>query len=327
MNLAIRPAWSRAFQCAAAAVLLITTPLAAWAQDNFPSKPIRIIVPFGPGGSPDVLSRMIGKELQIRTGQPVIVENRPGANSIIGTAAVANAPPDGYTILYGTNSGISSARSLVKNLPYDPVKSLSGVIILQEGYFVLVGKPGELPNFPQFIDRIKKDPNSTQIGGASVTILVTNKLMANAGKLEHTYVPYKENSRLLLDVMGGQIAAGFSPVGAALPFIAQGKLAPLAVTGPERLSSLPNVPTIAETLPGVSLALWTGYFVPAKTPRPIVDYLYKQLAEILRLPEMVKWNSDAGRALYMPPREVDEFVVKDEVRWQAVFRSAGIQPE
>ena len=309
-----------------ATVFLALAPLAQ-AQEAYPSKPLRIIVPFGPGGSPDVLSRMIGKELSIRTGQPVIVENRPGANSIIGTAAVANAPPDGYTILYGTNSGISSARALVKNLPYDPVKSLSGVIILQEGYFVLVGKPGDFTGFPQFVERIRKDPKTTQVGGASVTILVTNKLMANAGKLEHTYVPYKENSRLLLDIMGGQIAAGFSPIGAALPFIAQGKLAALAVTGPDRLGSLPTVQTLAETLPGVSLALWTGYFVPAKTPRPVVDYLYKQLAEILRLPEMVKWNSDAGRALYMPPREVDDFIAKDEARWQAVFRQAGIQPE
>lgn len=310
-----------------AAVALVVLPNAQ-AQDAFPSKPIRIIVPFGPGGSPDTLSRMVAKELQARTGQTVVVENKPGANSIIGTSFVANSPADGYTILYGTNSGLSSASSMVKSLPYDPIKSLQGVIILQEGYFVLVGKAGEgSPNFPELVDRIRKNPKAHQIGGASVTILVSNKLMANAGKLEHTYVPYKENSRMMLDLVGGQISAGFSPVGAALPLITQGKLKALAVTGPQRLSSLPDTQTIAETLPGVALATWTGYFVPAKTPKPVVDYLYKQLSEILRMPAMVKWNQDAGRPLYMAPDEISEFLPKDELRWQTVFRSAGIQPE
>lgn len=327
-----RPARRRALitACAIAACgLPALSPTLARAQDPYPSKPIRIIVPFGPGGSPDVFARLVAKELGDRTKQTVIIENRPGANSMLGTSYVAKgAPADGYTILYGTNSGLSAARSMVKSLSYNPTADLSGVAMIGETSFMLLTRADKTKvTLPELIKRIRAQPDKYEIGGASVTTTVTNRMMSNAGQLKHVYVPYKENSRMLTELMAGQISAGFSPIPSAVPLIETGKLQPIAITGSHRVALFPDVPTLSEALPGVALSTWTGFFVASKTPRPIVDYLHKTLSEIVELPELKKYTLESGRPIRMTPAQIDEFVRKDEPRWSELFRSAGIEPE
>lgn len=308
---------------------LLAAPTALRAQAPFPSQPIRIIVPFGPGGSPDVFSRMLAKDLSERVKQSVIVENRPGANSILGTSYVArNVPADGYTLLYGTNSGLSAAPAMVKSLNYDPVNDLCGVAMVQETCFAMVvSEANKDLKLDTLFQRIRANPSQVQIGGASVTTLITDKLMAQAGKLGHVYVPYKENSRMLNELMGGQIVAGYSPIPSVTPLIASRKLFPIALTGPERLRVLPGTPTISEALPGVALATWTGYFAPAKTPRPIVAKLHALLTESMQTPELQKYVLDVGRPLPMSPEQIDAFVRNDEPRWRALVAQTGVEPE
>ncbi len=308
---------------------LLATPVVVRAQAPFPSQPIRIIVPFGAGGSPDVFSRMLAKDLSERIKQSVIVENRPGANSILGTGYVAkNVPADGYTLLYGTNSGLSAAPSMVKSLNYDPVNDLCGVAMLQETCFAMVvSEANKGLKLDTLLQRIRANPGQVQIGGASVTTLITDKLMAQAGKLSHVYVPYKENSRMLNELMGGQIVAGYSPIPSVTPLIASGKLFPISLTGPERLRVLPGTPTISEALPGVALGTWTGYFAPAKTPRPIVAKLHALLTESIQTPELQKYVLDVGRPMPMTPEQMDAFVRNDEPRWRALVAQAGVEPE
>ncbi|MDM0021895.1 Bug family tripartite tricarboxylate transporter substrate binding protein [Variovorax saccharolyticus] len=328
MKLTRRAFQRRALELGVGLAAIAHAPMSK-AQAPFPSQPIRFIVPFGAGGSPDVFTRLLAKELSERVKQPVIVENRPGANGMLGTQYVArSAPADGYTILYGTNSGISAARAMVKNLSYDPTTDLAGVAMTQETSFLLVtGAANRGMTLAQLIQRIRDEPGRYEIGGASVTTAVTAQMMANAGKIKAVYVPYKENSRMLLDIMSGQIAVGLSPILAATPLLEAGKVVPLAVSGSQRVQLLPNVPTLSEQLPGVVLTTWTGYFVPSRAPRAVVDYLHRQITEISALPELQKFIVESGRQFSMTPSEIDQFVKKDEPRWSALLKDAGIQPE
>jgi tripartite-type tricarboxylate transporter receptor subunit TctC len=267
--------------------------------------------------------------LSERVGQPVIVENKPGANSMLGTGYVArNVPADGYTILYGTNSGMSAARSMVKNMTYDPAADLAGVAMTQETSFVMVTSAANKGlTLAELIRRVRANPGKIELAGASVTTTVTARMMANAGKLDMVYVPYKENSRMLLDLMAGQVLVGFSPIPAAKPLIEQGKVIALAITGPERVALLPDTPALSEQLPGVALTTWTGFFVPVKTPRPVVDFLHRQITEITRQPELQANILESGRPLSMTPAQIDEFVRRDEQRWAGLFKAAGIEPQ
>ena len=316
---------SLAFPALAASAIAVP----AFAQAPYPSQPIRIVVPFGPGGSPDQFSRQLAKVLSERVRQPVIVENKPGANSMLGTGYVArNVPADGYTILYGTNSGMSAARSMVKNMTYDPAADLAGVAMTQETSFVMVTSAANKGlTLAELIRRVRANPGKIELAGASVTTTVTARMMANAGKLDMVYVPYKENSRMLLDLMAGQVLVGFSPIPAAKPLIEQGKVIALAITGPERVALLPDTPALSEQLPGVALTTWTGFFVPVKTPRPVVDFLHRQITEITRQPELQANILESGRPLSMTPAQIDEFVRRDEQRWAGLFKAAGIEPQ
>ena len=314
-------------RCSALAACMLAGS-AVLAQGNYPSKPIRLIVPFGAGGSPDTFARMVAKSLEPRIGQPVIVENKPGVNSILGSGFVANAQPDGYTILYGTNSGTAAARSLVKKLSYDPINGLAGIILVQNGYFALLVRPEDKNlSVPQLLERMRLNPEKYSVGGSSSTAEVSYKMMQNAARLDTTYIRYKESGTMRTDLIGGRLGAALDPINASLTIHNSGKLHILAVFSPDRLPVLPNTPTVAETLPGVTLSTWTGFFAPAKTPRPIINYLHAKLLETVKEEAILKWNQNAGTALFMTPAEVDAHVRKEEPRWQELFRSAGIAPQ
>ena len=304
------------------------TSAPAHAAEEFPNKPIRIIMPFGPGGSPDTFGRMTAKVVAARIGQQVIVENRPGANSTLGSAVVAKSRPDGYTILYGTNSGTSAARSMFKSLSYDPTRDLSGIIINQEAFYILLARLEEKGGLAEYVANARRNPERYPMGGSSSTSEILNKMFLNATKLDYTYVRYKESSGMFPDIMAGRLAGAFQPVNIALSFMRPGKMRGLAVSSTERLSVAPDMPTVNEFYPGVTLSTWTGYFAPAGTPLPIRNTHWKWFADAtLQDKEINTWASNAGRALTMRPEEVDEYVKKDEARWNMLTKMAGIEPE
>ncbi len=312
----------------AAFSMLVAATVCAQAPAGYPSKPIRIVVPFAAGGSPDTWTRILIKGMEPRLGQPLLVENRPGANSTLGVAFASKAAPDGYTILYGTNSGLSGARALFKTLPYDPINDFAGIIIAQESYFALMVRNEEKgTSLPAFLEKMRVDPARYPLAGASSTQEILNKMIENAGKLSHTYARYANPAPMVNDLLGGRLGGILHTLNASLAMVHNGQAHALAVSSPTRLPTLPNTPALAEVLPGVTLGPWTGYFAPAKTPRPIIDYLYQKFAEVVKEPEAAKYAENSGRGLAMPPAEVDAFVRKDQARWMALAKAAGIQPE
>ena len=316
---------------AVAGVIVVVALLAAGtagAQDKYPSRPVKIIVPFAAGGSPDTWTRILVKGLEPRLGQPLIVENRPGANSVVGVAYGAKAMPDGYTILYATNSGISAARALFKSLPYDPINDFAGIIIAQESYFALMVRNEEKgATLAQYLDKMRKSPEKYSIGGTSSTTEILNKMIETNAKTTHTYIRYANPAQQVADLLGGRTGGIIHTLNASITMVEQGQAHAIAVSSPARLPVLPNTPALAEMMPGVALGPWTGYFAPAKTPRPIIELLYQKFAEVVKEPAAVKYAENSGRGLAMPPAEVDAFIRKDEARWLSLARAAGIQPE
>jgi tripartite-type tricarboxylate transporter receptor subunit TctC len=301
---------------------------AVHAQAAYPAKPVRIIVPYAAGGSPDTFTRILVKSLEPRLKQPVLVENKPGANSVLGMAYTAKQAPDGYTITYATNSGLSSARALFKNLNYDPINDFSGIILAQDAYFALMVRNEEKgTSFAQYLEKMRRNPEKYSIGGASTTMEILNKMIETAGKTSQAYARYANPAVQVSDLLGGRLGGIIHTMNASINMHRSGQAHAIAVSAPERLNTLPDVPTMVETLPGVTISTWTGFWAPAKTPRPIVDYLYQQFVEVLKNPEAVKYSENVGKALAMPPAEVDAFVRKEEARWNALAKAAGISPE
>ena len=301
---------------------------AVLAQGNYPVKPVKIVVPYAAGGSPDTFTRILVKGLEPRMGQPLIIENRAGANSIVGMSYTAKQTPDGYTITYATNSGLSTARALFKNLSYDPMNDFSGIIIAQDAYFAIMVRNEERgTSLAQFIEKMRKTPDKYSFGGASSTMEILNKMIENAAKTTHIYARYANPANQVSDLLGGRLGAIVHTMNASIAMHRSGQGYAMAVSAPERLPTLPDTPTLSEVLPGVTLSTWTGFWAPAKTPKPIIDYLHKQFVEALKQPDAVKYTENVGKAMAMPPAQVDAFVKKEEARWLRLAKAAGIQPE
>jgi len=310
----------------AMAMLAAASLPAAQAADEFPAKPIRFIVPYAAGGGPDVTTRKITQGMESRVKQAIIVEPRPGGNGMIGMNFVAKSAPDGYTIGYGSSSTLSAAKATLKDPPYDAIRDFSGITIFQEVSFVLLVSPEEKNTpFPQFLDKMRKNPERYPTGAAFVTAEIINNLLSDAAKLKHSYVPYTLAPSTLADLMGGRLGMAISSINIVRPLIDSGKLHPMAVTAPRRLGILPSVPAIAETYPEVVVQNINGYFVPSKTPRSTVAFLHQKMTEVLKNPELIKWNESSGRAVFMTPQETDDYIRKDEARLMQLYKRAGIQ--
>ncbi len=311
-----------------AALLVLFCAQATRAAEEFPSKPIRFIIPSAAGGGPDVTTRKMVQVMEPRIKQALIVEARPGGNGTIGTSFVAKSAPDGHTIVYGSSSTLSAVKAALKDPPYDPVRDFSGVIIFQEVSFVFLVSPDEKGvSFPQFIDKMRRNPERYPTGASFVTAEIINTLLTDAARLKHSYVRYTQAPTALTDLMGGRLGMVISSINVVRPLIDSGKLHALAVTSPERLSILPNTPVIAETYPEVWVKNLNGFYVPAKTPRAVVAYLNQRMIEALRDPELTKWNESTGRALFLSPEETDDTLRKDEARVLQLYKKAGIKPE
>ncbi|MEY2772149.1 MAG: hypothetical protein RIQ38_2568 [Pseudomonadota bacterium] len=305
---------------------------AVWSQAaTYPNRPIKMIVPFAPGGFTDVVARVVGQRLGQSLGQSIVIENKPGAGSTIGTAEVAKAAPDGYTlVMISTTHTVSPA--IYKNLPYDSVKSFAPVTRLVDSAYVLLAHP-KLPasNVRELIALAKAQPDKIHYassGNGSSQHLMGGMFEAMAG-VQMKHVPYRGSAGAANDLVAGVVETSFAGVPNALTHVPTGRLKALAVTTAKRIPQLPDVPTLAEAgVPGYEASVWLGLLAPANTPRDIVMKLNTEIAKVLAQPETRKALFDAGvDPSPSTPEELGAQIVREIDRWGQVVKSAGIKME
>jgi tripartite-type tricarboxylate transporter receptor subunit TctC len=301
---------------------------AAFAQ--YPNKPIRLIVPFPPGGSNDIMARMMATQLGEKLGQSVVIENKGGAGGILGTEFVAKAAPDGYTVLL-ISIAYAFAPALYKTLPYDPLTALAPITIVGRGPSALVVHPSVPANTVQeLIALAKKNPGKLNYASAGVGSFqhLSCALFVSQAGIDVVHVPYKGGGPAMADVMGGQAQIVMPSLIQVVPHIKSGRLKALGTSGTKRSTILPDVPTIAETLPGYESQNWWGLMVPAATPKPIVDRLYTATSEVLQSRETAKrMETEGAETVRMTPPEFGRFIAAELTKWGKVAREVGIQAE
>jgi tripartite-type tricarboxylate transporter receptor subunit TctC len=309
----------------AASILLALTTFAA-AQD-YPTKPVRIVVPFPPGGINDLAARIVAAQLSDRLGKQFIVDNRGGAGGVAGTEFVANAPKDGYTLLI--ISIASTVTPHLTKLPYEPVKSFAPVAMLVSVPTVLVVHP-DLPakSVKELIALTKAKPGDLQYSssGIGASLHLAGELFKMMAGVDILHVPFKGAGPAMIDTMGGHTKVGFGSITSAIPHIRSGKLRALGIGDKRRSPALPDVPTIDEAaLPGYEAGNWIGLVAPAGTPVPIVDRLNKEIAAILDTPEAQKQFANEGaEVVKITPAEFGAFMQSELVKWGKVVKEAGI---
>jgi tripartite-type tricarboxylate transporter receptor subunit TctC len=302
----------------------------ALAQE-WPAKTVRIVVPFPAGGSADLLPRYVGESLQKQWGQPVIVDNRPGAAGNIGATSVFQAEPDGYTLLSAPPPPLVINRLLYPKLAYDSTQFVPMTVIAAIPNVLLVHPKVAASSVAELIALAKTNPGKLNYAsqGNGTTSHLTNELFNSmAGGLRITHVPYKGTAPALADLLGGQVDMMFDNLGVSLPHVKAGKLRALAVASPRRFRSLPDVPALAETLPGFESVAWFGVVGPPKTPAAIAGKVAAGVAEALRNPDVLRRLSElSADPLGLTPAETAAFMKTETERWGAVIRSAGVKLE
>jgi tripartite-type tricarboxylate transporter receptor subunit TctC len=312
----------------AAAAGLCVSPI-AWTQD-YPTRAVTIVVPFAPGASTDMLARMLGNKLEQRLGKSFLVENRPGAGTLIAASAVAKAAPDGYLLLMAPSSTMAISVTLYKKLPYDPTTDFVPLAGLAHVPFVLLVNPSlPVQSLHEFIQYAKERPG--QISFASVGPGVPHHLFAeilmSMTGIQMTHVPYKGSAPALNDVVAGHIPLMFSDIPPAVGMLQAGKVRPLGVTSRTRVAAFPEIPPLAEVgLPEFDFAGWHMMVAPGKTPRDIVNRLHAELIGILALPEIEREIVRLGLLPFKNPPvdKLRDFVQTDTVRWSKIVQRAGI---
>ncbi len=315
----------------AASFIVACTAVAApavYAQAAYPTKPIRIVVPFPAGGTTDILARAVAQKLTETNGQPVVVDNRPGAGGNIGAELVAKSPPDGYTLLMGTVGTHAINPSLYAKMPYDHQKDFAPVILVAGVPNVLVINPAVPANSVQdLIAYGKANPGKLNFAssGSGTSIHLAGELFKTMSGVQMTHVPYKGSAPALTDLMGGQVQIMFDNLPSALPQIKGGKLKALAVTSAQRASALPDVPTIAEAgLPGFEATSWFGLLAPAGTPKDVITKLNAEVAKWLATPEArEKLASQGAIAAGKTPEDFAQHIVAETAKWQKVVKESG----
>lgn len=312
------------------ALPVMAVPLVAQAADSYPSRPIRLVVPFAAGSGTDAVARITAKELGDALGQNVVVDNRPGANGAIAAELVAQAAPDGYTLFMTTNTTHSANPSLMKKLPYDPIKDFTPVARMGNLPFMLVINP-KLPvkTVGELIAYAKAHPGMSYASGNS-TGIVSGATLGRMANIDLLHVPYKSTPPAMTDVIAGQVPMMFVDVAAGIANVKAGKMRALAVTTAQRSRLLPDLPPIADTpeLKGFDITSWNGVFAPAKTPQPIVERLNRELSKIASSKEVApKFEALGFEAFGQTPQQFTAFVGSELVKWNKLVKDAGIQPE
>jgi tripartite-type tricarboxylate transporter receptor subunit TctC len=312
-----------------AAALAAVAAAPATAQDTYPSKPIRIIAPFGAGGGGDVSLRMLGSHLSRALGQPVVVDNKPGANGVIGVQEALRAPADGYTLFYGSTTTLAANASLMKKLPYDPIKDFSAITVVSSIPFMLVVNPAtQATSVAQLVALAKSSATPLTFASSNQTALVAGSVFARLSDVKLTHVPYKASPAGIADLIGGQVSMMFVDVATGLPMVKAGRLRALGVTTAARSTLMPDTPTIAETLRGYEVIGWTAMVAAAGTPAAVTTRVHSEIEKILAQPEV---RADFEKVGFEPrtttPQQTAAYILSERDKWAQYVKDAGIAAE
>jgi tripartite-type tricarboxylate transporter receptor subunit TctC len=310
-------------------VLLLSLSALPVCAQPYPSKPVRLVVPFPAGSATDQVARVMGQQFQEAMGQPFVVENKPGAQGAIAATEVAKAAPDGYTIMVTTNTPQAANPSLFKKLNYDPVKDFAPIARLGTISFMLMVRP-DFParDLKEFLAHARKNPGKLSGGYGSAGSQVSQAMLRSMGKVDFIDVPYKGLPQAITDVMGGSTSFTFADLANALSQIKGGKLRGIAVTSQKRSPLAPEVPAIAEELPGYELIAWFALVAPANTPREVVTRVHDVTAKALAKPDVQARFAALGTDVApMNPQELGAFIQSEIAKWAKMAKAAGIQPE
>jgi tripartite-type tricarboxylate transporter receptor subunit TctC len=311
-------------------VLAAALAFAAPSFAQFPNKPIRIVVPFAAGSATDVISRILGNSVSAAIGQPVIVDNKAGADGAIAAVEVAKAAPDGYTLIMATNSPMSVTPAMKKSLPYDPVADFTPITDVGRYTFFIVSYPG-LPakTLPELIEYAKANPGKINYATGNTTGIVSTALLSSLAKIDMVHVPYKSEPLIMADLVSGRVQLLFASATTSMPLIRDGKLRALVTTLPKRSHLLPDVPTIAEAgYPTFSIISWAGLFGPAKMPAEVVARLNKEFVGAMNRPDVqAAMEKQAFVLTPSSPEKLAAYVKEQLASYRGILQSLGIQPE
>jgi len=297
---------------------------------SYPSRPLRLIVPFPPGGVTDVMARVVAARLGIELGQPVVVENRAGASGAIGAEAAAKAAPDGYTLLMGNISTLAINAATFAKLPYDPESSFAPITMVAIQPLLIAVHPSvQAQSLPELVNLAKSKPGQLAYGTAGSSIHLAVEQFASIAGISMNHIPYKGSAPAVADLVGGQIQVLFDPFSTVYPQVRAGKVRGLAVTTSRRSSIAPELPTVAELgLPGFDVSSWQGLVAPAGTPKDILSRLHRDVLKVLTDPEVKEQFARQGaEAAPSTPEKFGEYVRSEIFRWKQVARDAGLKPE
>jgi tripartite-type tricarboxylate transporter receptor subunit TctC len=317
--------FGRPFTLALAAILVAASvPRAPAFAEDYPARPVRIVVPFGAGGPADVTARLLGNILQESFGQPFVVENRTGAGGVIGTQEVAKSPPDGYTLLMMSNTQTAN-ESLVPQRKYELMRDLAPIAPLNYSDLVIVVHPSvRAKTLQEFIALAKSQPGKLNYAssGQGTPYHMAGELFKTMAGIDVVHVPYRNSGEARSGVIGGQVQMMIDAVPAMAPNIGEKQVRPLATTGQTRSAVLPDVPTVIEAgVPGYEATIWLGLMAPAGTPKPIIDKLNAAVNAMVKRPDIVKlWNEQGAVPMAMTPEEFDKFLRGDIVKWAEVVK-------
>ena len=314
----------------AVVVCMLATSAITSAQ-TYPSRPVRIVVPFAPGGATDIVTRVVGQKLGEAWGQTVVVDNRGGAGGNIGADIVAKASPDGYTLLMTSGSIVTANPYIFRKLPYSPEKDLVAITNVASGPQIIAVNPSFVAKtLKELIAAAKAKPRSLSYGSAGVatqTHLAAENFLYTAG-IDLIHVPYKGEGPALTDLMGGQIQMVVANLSAAIGFVQQGKLRGLAVTSRERVRQLPDVPAAAETLPGFENLGWFGFVAPAGTPKAVIDKVHQDAVKVLQSPDIRTRFEQLGMVpVGNAPADFAKAIAQESLRWAKVINERKLQVE
>ena len=309
-------------------LVLAASTMSALAADPYPARPIRLIVPYGAGGNADILGRIVGARLADVLGQPVIIDNRPGASGLLGSEMVARAVPDGHTLLWVAN-GHATNPIVIQKMPFDSLKDLASISLTSSTPMLLVtynGLPAD--NMKSFIAYAKTRPgqiNYATSGNGSPNNLAGELLNLMAG-IALTHVAYKSTPQATTDVIGGHVQSAMASLTSVMPHVRSGKLKALGTTGPQRSTLAPDVPAIAETVAGYQANIWNGLIAPGATPRAIITRLNQTVVQQLKLPDLRERYAALGaEVLTSTPEAFDAFIRGEMVKWEKVINASGMR--